>query len=197
MYYIVALGNPGDEYRDTRHNAGWLIADELCSRFHFPPPRLNLHHLGRFTEGVIGDTKVKLLYPDTFMNHSGNAVAKFVPKEDQRRLLIIHDEIALPLGTFKISQGKGAGGHNGVHSIVTRVGHQDFIRIRIGIAPVSWLTGRLKVISGEELPKYVLGRFSRREQSSLDEIKPVVCEAIRSIIVQGVVTAMNRYNALN
>ncbi len=195
MYYIVALGNPGEQYLDTRHNIGWHIADEVCRRFHLSLAQHNAHYLGRYTEGDIGGEAVRLLYPDTFMNHSGGAVRKFVPPADTARLIVIHDEIALPFGAFKISYGRGAGGHNGVSSIIASLGHKEFVRLRVGIAPVSWLTGRPQTVSGEALAAYVLGRLTKREQTALAMVTPTICDAVRSIVVQGVAVAMNRYNA--
>lgn len=194
MWYIVALGNPGDEYEATRHNVGWLMADSLIDRFHFPQPRADAHVLGRVTSGTIAGESVQLLFPDTYMNHVGNAVRRFVPEGEQSRLVVVHDEIALPFGTFKISVGRGAGGHNGVRSIIASVGTKDFIRIRVGIAPVSWLSGRMQMVPGAKLPEYVLGRLTKREATAVAEISPTLDEAVRSIIAQGPAVAMNRFN---
>ncbi len=195
MFYIVALGNPGLQYDGTRHNVGWYMADALRTRFNFTEPIFSAQYQGKVSRGHIGDCEVVLLYPDTFMNHSGVAVKKLVPKDAVRSLIVLHDEIALPLGEQKISQGRGDGGHNGIKSIITQLGTKDFIRIRIGIAPRSWLTGTVKLISGEALPKFVLGKFTGREQKDLAAQADEVAEAVRLIIMHGVVMAMNRCNS--
>jgi PTH1 family peptidyl-tRNA hydrolase len=194
MFYIVALGNPGDEYRDTRHNVGWLVADALCERFHLNAPVYSARYHGTIAEGMIGDRSVIVLYPDTFMNHSGTAVKKLVPKGEERNLLVIHDEVMLPLTEVKISVGRGDGGHNGIRSIVASLGTKDFARLRIGIAPTSFLTGTMKVITGDKLATFVLGKFTKREQAALNAEMESFAEMVRLIIVRGVEVAMNRFN---
>jgi PTH1 family peptidyl-tRNA hydrolase len=194
MFYIVALGNPGEEYRDTRHNVGWLVADALCERFHLNSPVYSALYQGTIREGVIGDQSVIVLYPDTFMNHSGSAVRKLVPKGEESHLLVIHDEVMLPLREAKISVGRGDGGHNGIRSIVASLGTKDFVRLRIGIAPTSFLTGAMKVITGDKLATFVLGAFTNRERAVLDAEMETFAEMVRLIVVRGVAVAMNRFN---
>jgi PTH1 family peptidyl-tRNA hydrolase len=194
MFYIVALGNPGEEYQQTRHNVGWLVADTLREVFHLSVPVYSARYHGHLSEGVIGDQPVQLLYPDTFMNHSGVAAKRLVPKDAVQHLLVIHDEVMLPIGEMKLSVGRGDGGHNGIRSIITSLETKDFVRIRIGIAPTQFLTGKMKVISGEEMKRFVLGRFTKRELIALDAQKQTIAEAVRTIVMRGVAVAMNRFN---
>jgi peptidyl-tRNA hydrolase, PTH1 family len=194
MYYIVALGNPGEEYAHTRHNIGWLIADHIATQKHFTESRYHAQYLGHIREGLLGEASVVLQYPDTFMNHSGGAVKKFVPPKEYGNLIVIHDEIALPFGEVKVSVGRGDGGHNGIKSIISSLNTKEFVRIRVGIAPTSFFTGTMKVISGEARARFVLGRFTRRELEKMPALADTVSEAVRLIIERGPAMAMNRFN---
>lgn len=194
MHYIVALGNPGKEYDTTRHNVGWLMADAIRKRYDFSEPVMVMKQLGRVSEGRIAGEAVTLLYPDTFMNHSGNAVAKLVPKGEYDRIIVLQDEIALPIGTLKLSVGRGDGGHNGIRSIIGALGTKEFTRLRIGIAPTSFFTGAVKVVSGEAMPKFVLGRFGRRELQALQDLEGTLATALELIVTKGVAEAMNKCN---
>lgn len=194
MLYIVALGNPGDEYTSTRHNVGWLVADMMRERFHLSTPEFKANYQGRMSEGVIGSEPVRLLYPDTFMNHSGAAVKKLVQPEQVESLLVIQDEIMLPLGEIKLSCDRGDGGHNGVRSIISSLGTKKFMRLRVGIAPTHFLTGKMKVVSGDAMPRYVLGKFSKKELATLDKESENITDAVRVIATHGITTAMNRFN---
>ena len=140
MFYLVALGNPGDEYANTRHNIGWLVGDFVLAQAGLPALITDKSVSGQVTEGMVGGTAVKILYPDTYMNNSGAAVAKFVPRSEVGNLIVIHDDIDLPFGEIKLGKGRGDGGNNGVKSIIEKLGTKDFIRIRVGIAPKSFWT---------------------------------------------------------
>jgi peptidyl-tRNA hydrolase, PTH1 family len=194
MFYIVALGNPGKEYSGTRHNVGWEVADAVRDRFHFPLPHFSAKYQGRVSQGRIGECEVTMLYPDTFMNNSGSAVVKLVPPKEANRLIVLHDETAIMIGHFKLSVGRGDGGHNGVRSIIDSLGTKDFVRLRIGIAARSFLTGRPKLVSGDKLSKFVLGSFTKREQEEIAKLTEDISEAIRITLNHGPQSAMNRYN---
>ncbi len=194
MFYIIALGNPGNEYDLTRHNVGWLMADALRAHYDFSEPVMSMKHLGRISRGTIGEHDVTLLYPDTYMNNSGTAAAKLVPKEERENIIVLQDEIALPVGTLKLSVGRGDGGHNGIRSLIGSLGTREFARVRIGIGPTSFFTGKMKIVSGDALPKFVLGRFTKRELSELAALTDTVAEAVRLIIAHGPAMAMNKYN---
>ncbi len=195
MHYIVGLGNPGEEYVLTRHNVGFLALDECVEGFGLPKPMLRSWCKGLVSEGVIGQSEVTLLYPDTFMNRSGEAVVKLVPKAEVPSLIVLYDDVALPLGEIKVSFGRGDGGHNGIKSLIGALGTKDFVRVRIGIAPKAFLSGKTKVISSADLPKFVLQKFSKSEEKLLrNDILPKVAKAIATIVEAGYVKAMNDYN---
>jgi len=195
MKYIVPLGNPGDRYADTRHNVGWLAMDYVIESRAWPRLIEDKKLSGRSTGGRIGGEPVAVLYPDTFMNNSGAAVAKLVPQSEVGDLIALHDDIDLPFGVIKISAGRGGGGNNGVSSIIQKLGSKDFVRIRIGIAPKSFWTGKTKrPQGGGPLERFVLKPFSPSERKQLPDILATIDAAIAVVIEQGVEAAMNQYN---
>jgi peptidyl-tRNA hydrolase, PTH1 family len=167
MNLIIGLGNPGEKYENTRHNIGSRIIEEL------EPLAL---------------TKLILAKPTTFMNESGKAVKslarRYKVKADD--LIVIHDDIDLPLGKIKISQGSGSAGHKGVGSIIENLGTKDFIRIRIGILPDSG--------KPENVEDFVLKKFSKEEEKILEEVIEKTTEAIKILIQDGPEKAMNEFN---
>lgn len=195
MYYIVGLGNPGKEYEHTRHNVGFLALDFIVDSLQLPLPTKASHLEGRYAVGKIADTDVALLYPDTFMNHSGNAVKKLVSRDEIQSLIVLYDDVALPFGTIKVAFDRGDGGHNGLKSIIDVLGSKEFIRVRIGVGPTSFWTGALKQLGGEALPRFVLGKFSSKERTKLsEEILVQVQKAVCEIVRDGYQKAMNTYN---
>lgn len=194
MNYVVGLGNPGEEYVDTRHNVGFAALDYIVKSLGLPTPTKSAEYAGRVCVGMIKDEEVSLLWPDTFMNHSGSAVKKLVPKPESEKLVVLYDDVALPLGEIRISFGRGDGGHNGIKSIITSLGTKDFARVRIGVGPTTFWTGKIKTLSGEALPKFVLGKFTKREESKLAEVLSTVSDAVVTIVGEGYVKAMNTYN---
>ena len=196
MFYIVGLGNPGDEYKNTRHNVGRSYLEKFAARGGYTwqksrPAKALYSHASVAGEGV------ELILPETFMNKSGDTLAYYVEKHGASpdEFIILHDDIDLALGEIKISRGRGDGGNNGIKSIIQRLGHKDFTRVRIGISPKHWWTGEIKrPKSGASLNSFVLGQFGRREESSLAEVTPNITGAIESILTHGVEGAMNRWN---
>lgn len=174
MKLIVGLGNPGSEYEKTRHNTGRIIVGML--------------------ETVL-DVKVKLLTPDTFMNHSGKAVAPLIKsKKDLKDLIIIYDDIDLPLGRIKISFNRSSGGHNGVGSIIKSLKTEEFLRIRVGICPTT-PTGKLKKPKGEKaILNFLLGEFKKEELALLKKESKKIAEAVEMIFSEGKDKAMSLYN---
>jgi PTH1 family peptidyl-tRNA hydrolase len=165
MQIIVGLGNPGEQYKNTRHNAGWMALDYMSRR---TAEFTKLSETKEFDSviweiGAAGaDGKILFVYPHTFMNSSGDAVAKIIDyyKVAPTDLLVVHDEVDLPLGTIKFTAGSSAAGHNGVQSIIDALHTQDFRRIRIGIETRE---------SREELPTdaFVLQNFTADEMKQL------------------------------
>lgn len=192
MFYIVPLGNPGEKYADTRHNVGWLALDYCRQAWQLPGLLESRADSGRVTAGVVGEAEVKILYPETFMNNSGSAVAKLVPKQSIQQLIVVHDDIDLPFGQIKLVKGRGGGGNNGVNSIIQKLGSKGFIRVRIGIAPTSFWTGKTKrPAGGGPLERFVLKTFSKTEQKELDFVYEKVKTALQVILKDGLETAMN------
>lgn len=194
MWYIVGLGNPGAEYERTRHNVGWLALDHLRERASLPDLVASSKYAGRISEGVLAGQEVTLLYPDTFMNKSGSAVEKLVPKDQVTKLIVVHDEVDMAVGEVKVSRGRGAGGHNGISSIIATLGSKDFIRVRLGISPTSFWTQKVKRPQGAQLPQHVLGNFTTWESRHLEAQFERCRLAIETIVRDGVEAAMNQFN---
>ncbi len=175
MYIVVGLGNSGVEYAHTRHNTGRMAAAFV-------------------SEKVDG---VKVFVPDTFMNLSGKAVAKVVKsKKAAEKLIVIYDDLDLPLGTFKISYDRGSGGHNGLESVIKALKTREFIRIRVGIAPVT-PSGKKKARpdGGGELEKYILGEFKKPELEILKKVFKKVASAVETIVEHDLTRAMTEFNS--
>ncbi|HUF27771.1 MAG TPA: aminoacyl-tRNA hydrolase [Gemmatimonadaceae bacterium] len=186
---IIGLGNPGREYESTRHNVGWWVIDHLADVWRFEAWRRDGEALA--TTGVVGEHRVRLLKPLTFMNLSGAVLRPFLRREGwsaRTDLLIIVDEVALPVGRIRIRAGGSAGGHNGLKSIEQALGHQDYARLRIGIRPED---PRRSV---GDLSNFVLSPFGRDEREQTLAIMPRVREAVELWLRDGVGAAMNIHN---
>ncbi len=194
MYYIVGLGNPGKEHKNTRHNIGFTALEKFVEEIKLSSLYESNTQSGFVSEGVIEGQNVTVLLPTTFMNASGSAVAKLVPQSEAEKLIVVYDDIDLSLGQLKISFDRGDGGHNGVRSIIEKLGTTKFTRIRIGIGQKSIWTGKLKRPKGEALASYVLGHFSAKEEKELSEVQERVHEALIVFITKGREVAMNTFN---
>ena len=175
MYIVVGLGNPGEEYACTRHN------------------------VGRMAENFIedsGEIKAKFLHLDTFMNKSGSGIAKFVKnKKEVEKLIVIYDDLDLPLGKQKISYNRSSGGHRGVLSIIRALKTENFIRFRIGIAPTT-PSGKIKKPKGDKaVLDFILGKFKPSEEVILKKVFKTATEAVETIVSDGKEVAMNRFNS--
>lgn len=181
MILIVALGNPGGKYDRTRHNVGWRALDAWCVHTHAPETVESKKFLGRYATYVHEGVDVAVLYPTTFMNHSGNAVRSVLKYHPGAKLIVVHDDVALPFGEVRTQTGKGAGGHNGVQSIIDVLGTKAFTRIRIGVAQKTFW-GSVKRPAGEDMSSFVLGNFTAREEKGLPEILSRVCREIDVLV---------------
>lgn len=195
MSYIIAgLGNPGDEYENTRHNTGRMILDyiqkEYGDEFEFNK-KLNSH----VCQAKIGKEKVILIAPETFMNLSGKAIAPLVKStKAAEKLIVIYDDFSLPLGKIRISYNRSSGGHNGLESIIKAVKTEAFVRIRIGTAREN-AKGNAKLINGEDkIEKFILGKFKEDEMKVLKKIGKTVTEAVEVLIKEGREKAMSMFN---
>jgi PTH1 family peptidyl-tRNA hydrolase len=183
----VGLGNPGPEYADTRHNAGFRLADRLAERWSFGPFRRG--ERARESSGTIDGAPVKLLKPQTYMNRSGAALAplRALPEFDPtRHLLVLVDDVALPLGTFRLRGAGSAGGHNGLKSIEGALQRQDYARLRIGVGP--------KPTEIDDLADYVLAEFTPDERKALEELLDPMADAVECWLAEGIEKAMSKHN---
>ena len=184
-YLIVGLGNPGDEYAATRHNTGYMVLDAFAkaSNAVFSDRRY-----GYLAETSLKGRKVFLLKPTTYMNLSGNAVRYWLQQEniDQQRLLVISDDVALPLGDFRLKASGSNGGHNGLGHIQQLIG-QQYARLRMGIGANYQQGGQID---------WVLGRFTDDELSVLQPRIELVTDIIKSFVLAGIDNTMNQYNKL-
>ncbi len=194
MYYLVPLGNPGETYEHTRHDVAWLLLDACRQTWQLPSLIEDKRRAGRSTEGVVSGQPVTVLYPTTFMNHSGTAVRKTVPPDALERLVVIYDDVALPFGTIRVAYDRGSGGHNGVQSIIDAVG-KGFVRVRVGIGKdaVDTENGNRRP-SGADLQGYVMGTFTPDELAALPALAPRLEETLLLILKEGRAVAMNRCN---
>ena len=194
-YIIVGLGNPEPDYADTRHNAGRMVLEYLKNEKGFPEWENRKEIKARTSVGELGKEPVFLVEPDNYMNNSGESLGKLVKDEKNlERLIVVHDDIDLPIGALRISFDRGSGGHRGVESIVRSLGTYAFTRIRVGIAPVS-LEGVIRKPEGERaVERYVLKKFIETERKKIDQVTKNAVSAIETIISDGRAKAMGEWN---
>jgi len=180
MIIIVGLGNPGTKFDNTRHNVGFMVLDKFAEENNFPE-----FSLDKKSNALVSKNNETLLAkPQTFMNESGKAVKALAKNKEVKLLVVVHDDIDLLVGKIKIVQERGSAGHKGVESIIKNIGNNGLIRVRIGIAP-------------EAKPKaedIVLKKFSPEEQTLVDEAIKKSCQALGSLIENGLEKTMNEYN---
>ncbi len=186
MYYIIGLGNPGDRYERTRHNAAWMILDELTHDPSSGSWTRNENYEADVSLGTIAGEDSAFIKPVTYMNNSGATVASlFLNDPFVERYIIIHDDIDIPLGAVKLSYNRGSGGHKGVESVMSAFGSKAFFRIRIGIAPLAD-DGSVVQISGDlAVQRFVLGRFSDEEVKVVRECAKRVERYLTTFISEG------------
>jgi len=189
MKLIIGLGNPGRAYANNRHNIGFMCLHHFAKTQGIRFDRKQGQ--ARIGSGEIAGSEVVLAKPQTYMNLSGQSVSRLIKRFDinLNDLLVIHDDLDLPLGKIRIRRGGSSGGHKGVDSIISYLGSQDFLRLRVGI-------GRLIELETDEFDTiaYVLSDFTLEEKQVITQAMPRVSEAILCLLGEGLVTAMNRYN---
>lgn len=194
MKLIAGLGNPGEEYQISRHNTGWLILDFMVG-LKTEWKEVNGTKAFYFKE-ILANKEVEFLKPKTFMNNSGLAI-KYVQEKHKLKLkdiIIIYDDLDLPLGKMKISFNRNSGGHNGLESIIKKLKSKEFIRIRIGICPQT-PSGKLKKPKGEKaILKYLMGEYKKEELNELKKVSKKVKEALEVLITEGKDKAMSLFN---
>lgn len=188
MKLIVGLGNPGPEYAETRHNAGFLALDFLAEHFELPPFRLAAKHKAQLSEGDIHGERVLLAKPQTFMNLSGQAVRSLVQffKISLENLVVIYDDVAIPQGHLRLRPNGSAGGHNGMKSIIQELGTQEFPRLRLGL-------GTEKPIQ-MPLEDFVLGRMTKKEMGLMKENFEKLPPLLKTLFMEGVDNTMELFN---
>ncbi len=191
---VVGLGNPGPEYEYTRHNAGRIALEAFRERNAFSEWKKDKKTNALISEGETEGSAVTLVEPETYMNLSGESVRHFVkyPK-DLETLIVVHDELDLALGTYKISFARGAGGHNGVQSLFDHLKSQDFTRVRIGVTPLRD-DGTLKKPEEGEGAEFVTKPFQKGELETIKKLSNEMNEAIAEIIKGGHPAAQTKYN---
>jgi peptidyl-tRNA hydrolase, PTH1 family len=183
---IVGLGNPGVEYQFTPHNLGFLVVDRIANQAGVEVRNRQCRALTAKT--VIGSETVLLAKPETFMNLSGISVRELVSKHEVRPeedLIVIQDELDFPLGTLRIHRRRSSAGHNGIESIINALGTQDFLRIRMGVAPDHKI---------EDGMSYLLAPFRKVQLKVVDPVLDTAVEAVKVILTEGPDAAMNRFN---
>ena len=185
MKIIVGLGNPGEKYSKTRHNVGFRAVLNLAKEFLIKAEELKCHSL--LGEDFIGDEKIVLAQPITYMNNSGKAVYSLIEhyNADLEDLIIIYDDLDLDVGKIRIKKSGSSGGHNGLKSIINRLGSNDFSRIRIGIG---------RPLENMNIADYVLGYFTAEEEKIINESLVDVVDVVKLIKNESIEIAMNRYN---
>lgn len=188
MYIIVGLGNPGREYDNTRHNVGFRVLEKLADKENIS--LLEKRHKAVIGKGIVAGQKCILAKPQTYMNLSGESVRELVDyyKADEKsRLIVISDDVSLETGQMRIRKKGSAGGHNGLKSIIAHLGHDTFIRVKVGVGekPQGW-----------DLADYVLGRFSPKEREVMEDMAETAADAVRVMIAEGADAAMNRFNGV-
>lgn len=185
MKIVAGLGNPGNKYAGTRHNVGFstivYLGDKYNIRF------TEKKHKALYGIGIIGGEKVVLAMPQTFMNLSGESVRELFDyyKCDKDDIIIVYDDIDLPIGKIRIRERGSAGGHNGMKNIISELGTEDFVRVRVGVG---------KKPDNMDLANYVLSRFSKEELPEIKRSCETACDAVELILKDGAAAAMNRYN---
>jgi len=189
MKLIVGLGNPGRVYASNRHNIGFICVNYFARSQGIKFDRKQGR--ARIGLGKVADNEVVLAKPQTYVNLSGQSVSQLIRKFNinLNDLLVIHDDLDLPLGKIRISHGSGAGGHKGVESIITELGSQDFVRLRVGIGRPDKAE-----ISEDNIIAYVLSDFTAEERQTVAQAIPRVSEAILCLLTEGLEAAMNKYN---
>lgn len=185
---IVGLGNPGKEYERTRHNVGWWVLNHLADVWRLDGWRRDGD--ARVVSGTVAGMPVRLVMPQTYMNLSGAVLRPYLRRtgwSPQQDLLVVLDEAALPLGSFRFRARGSSAGHNGLKSIEGALGHQDYARLRIGIAPPP---GRNR----GDLADYVLSDFGKSDEKVVKELMPTFVEAVETWIRDGIEPVMNRFN---
>ncbi|MBM6897467.1 aminoacyl-tRNA hydrolase [Pseudoflavonifractor capillosus] len=185
-WLVVGLGNPGDKYENTRHNAGFMAIDQLADRGDFPVQRLKFHALTQ--QATISGQGVLVMKPTTYMNLSGDAVAEAAAfyKVPPEHILVLCDDVSLPVGKLRIRLSGSAGGHNGLKHIIQRLGTDQFPRLKIGVGA--------KPHPDYDMADWVLGKFVGPDKTAMEEATLRAAQAVECYLKDGPQKAMNQFN---
>jgi len=185
---ILGLGNPGEEYKGTRHNTGREAVLYFAEKQGFDNFDLDKKANALTAEGKMGKSKILIALPETFMNKSGYSAVKLIrPKKELPELVVLHDDLDIPLGKFKISYGKNSGGHKGAESIMRALKTKNFVRVRVGISP--------KHKPGQkEILKFIIGKFKPAEYEILKKVFKKISEALEVMATDSLEKAMSEFN---
>lgn len=186
MFIIAGLGNPGSKYEDTRHNVGFDVIDRISQEYHIAVDTRK--HRALIGKGVIDGVKVILAKPQTFMNLSGESIRELVDYykvDEATELIVIYDDISLDVGQLRIRKKGSAGGHNGIKNIIAHLGHDVFMRVKVGVGEKP---------KGYDLADYVLGHFSKEEKEKMEVAYEKAVQAVRMAGLGEIDEAMNQFN---
>lgn len=186
MILIAGLGNPGRDYAGTRHNIGFGVITRISDKYNIPIT--SREHKAICGKGMIAGTKVILAQPQTFMNLSGESIRSLADyyKIDPEDIIIAYDDIDLEVGQIRVRRKGSAGGHNGIKSIISHLGTNEFPRVKVGVGAKP---------QGGDLVRHVLGRFSKEDERVIGEALDLAAGAVEDIVAEGVEAAMNHFNA--
>jgi PTH1 family peptidyl-tRNA hydrolase len=179
MYVVLGIGNPGEKYEGTRHNVGWEVADALCEKMGRKFSKAGFEYWA--AEGRLGRHAAVLVKPWTYVNETGRVIPE-LRKRHGEDLMVVCDDVNLPLGSLRIRKEGSSGGHNGLKSVESALGHSAYPRMRLGVG------------GGRPDPSWVLGRFTREERPGVDKMVAEACEALRCWMDEGLEKAMSRFN---
>jgi PTH1 family peptidyl-tRNA hydrolase len=193
-YIFVGLGNPGEEYKATRHNTGRILLD-LLGKSLDAEWKLDKKLNATVSKVKIGKTPVTLVMPETFMNNSGKSVKPLITSiKSAEKLMVIYDDLDLPFGTNKISFNKSSGGHRGLESIIKAIKTEKFARVRVGISPTT-PSGKIKKPKGEDaVTKVIMGKFKDDEIKELKKLSKKLNETLDTFVSEGLEKAMTTFN---
>ena len=195
QYTIFGLGNPGEEYKETRHNTGRMALVTFAKKVDATEWKEGMKEKALTSKAKVGKNTVLMFMPETFMNKSGNSVGAVVKsKKDALNMIVIHDDMDLPMGKFKISFNKSSGGHKGVESVIKAAKTQEFTRVRVGVCPTT-PSGKLKKPQGDDILDFIVGPFKKPEAEVMKKTFKKVAEAIESIVADGREIAMGKWNS--
>jgi PTH1 family peptidyl-tRNA hydrolase len=188
MFLVAGLGNPGKKYEGTRHNAGARAVDEIAANFQFPIFNFQSIFNAEISKGLFKNKKIILVKPQAFMNNSGIVVKKLIRnwKLEIKNLVVVHDDLDLPIGKIRIVKNRGAAGHKGVESVIKELETKNFIRVRIGIKP--------KFGKPRNSEKFVLQKFNKEEEKTIEQVTKKTAGAIEMILREGLEKTMNKFN---